>query len=114
MSWGRLHSFSTAMILLFCSRISPSRLGPVPSARDRHQVYPPAPARCCSSSGRRTIRTWQRVRFDATLLHLTWEPPFPGSYLAAVTDFTEMVSPLAVPVTLASSQASLLRLSSAA
>jgi hypothetical protein len=40
--------------------------------------------------------------------------PFPGSYLAAVTDFTEMVSPLAVPVTLASSQASLLRLSSAA
>jgi hypothetical protein len=36
------------------------------------------------------------------------EPPFPGSYLAAVTDFTEMVSPLAVPVTLASSQASLL------
>jgi hypothetical protein len=41
-------------------------------------------------------------------------PPFPGSYLAAVTDFTEMVSPLAVPVTLASSQASLLRLSSAA
>src|ERR1035438_908866 len=35
--------------------------------------------------------------------------PFPGSYLAAVTDFTEMVSPLAVPVTLASSQASLLR-----
>jgi hypothetical protein len=40
-------------------------------------------------------------------------PPFPGSYLAAVTDFTEIVSPLAVPVTLASSQASLLRLSSA-
>ena len=37
----------------------------------------------------------------------------PGSYLAALTDFTEMVSPLAVPVTLASSQASLLRLSSA-
>ena len=48
------------------------------------------------------------------LLHPTLEPPFPGSYLAAVTDFTEMVSPLAVPVTLASSQASLLRLSSAA
>ena len=62
----------------------------------------------------RSIRTWQRVCFDATLLHLTLEPPFPGSYLAAVTDFTEMVSPLAVPVTLASSQASLLRLSSAA
>ena len=41
-------------------------------------------------------------------------PPFSDSYLAAVTDFTEMVSPLAVPVTLASSQASLLRLSSAA
>jgi hypothetical protein len=60
------------------------------------------------------IRTWQRVCFDATLLHLTLEPPFPGSYLAAVTDVTEMVSPLAVPVTLASSQASLLRLSSAA
>src|ERR1700682_6057950 len=57
---------------------------------------PPAPARCCCSSGRRTFRTWQRVCFDATLL-----PPFPGSYLAAVTDFTEMVSPLAVPVTLA-------------
>ena len=56
----------------------------------------------------------QRVCFDATFLHLTLEPPFPGSYLAAVTDFTEMVSPLAVPVTLASSQASLLRLSSAA
>ena len=48
------------------------------------------------------------------LLHLTLEPPFPGSYLAAVTDFTEMVSPLAVPVTLASSQASLLSSSSAA
>ena len=58
-------------------------------------------------------RTWQRVRFDATV-YQTLEPPFPGSYLAAVTDFTEMVSPLAVPVTLASSQASLLRLSSAA
>jgi hypothetical protein len=62
----------------------------------------------------RNIRTWLRVCFDATLWHLTLEPPFPGSYLAAVTDFTEMVSPLAVPVTLASSQASLLRLSSAA
>jgi hypothetical protein len=60
------------------------------------------------------VATWQRVCFDATSLHLTLEPPFPGSYLAAVTDFTEMVSPLAVPVTLASSQASLLRLSSAA
>ncbi len=48
------------------------------------------------------------------LLYETLEPSFPGSYLAAVTDFTEMVSPLAVPVTLASSQASLLRLSSAA
>src|ERR1700682_1904475 len=48
------------------------------------------------------------------LLQLTLEPPFPGSYLAAVTDVTEMVSPLAVPETLASSQASLLRLSSAA
>jgi hypothetical protein len=41
-------------------------------------------------------------------------PPSPGSYLAAGTDFTEMVSPLVVPVTLACSQASLLRLSSAA
>lgn len=29
-------------------------------------------------------------------------------YLAGATDFTEMVSPLAVPVTLVSSQASLL------
>jgi hypothetical protein len=37
-----------------------------------------------------------------------------GSYLAAVTDFTEIVSPVAVPVTLASSQASLLSVSSAA
>jgi hypothetical protein len=35
------------------------------------------------------------------------EPRFPDSYLAAATDFTEMVSPLAVPVTLACSQASL-------
>ena len=60
------------------------------------------------------VATWQWICFDATLLHLTLEPPSPGSYLAAVTDFTEMVSPLAVPVTLASSQASLLRLSSAA
>jgi hypothetical protein len=42
------------------------------------------------------------------------QAPFPGSYFAAVTDFTEMVSPLAVPVTLASSQASLLSSSSAA
>jgi hypothetical protein len=42
------------------------------------------------------------------------EPPFPGSYLAAVTVFTEMVSPLAVPVTLASSHASLLSVSSVA
>ena len=41
--------------------------------------------------------------------------PEPSSlpYLAAVTDFTEMVSPLAVPVTLACSQASLLSSSSA-
>src|SRR6266404_654688 len=38
----------------------------------------------------------------------------PSSYLAAVTDVTEMVSPLAVPVTLACSQASLLSSSSAA
>src|ERR1035438_5290761 len=35
------------------------------------------------------------------------EPPFRDSYLAAATDFTEMVSPLAVPVTFACSQASL-------
>jgi hypothetical protein len=67
------------------------------------------PARCVLF-----LRTCQRVSFDPTLLHLTLEPPFPSSYLAAVTDFTEMVSPLAVPVTLASAQASLLRLSSAA
>ena len=40
--------------------------------------------------------------------------PSPSSYLAAVTDFTEIVSPVAVPVTLASSQASLLSESSAA
>ena len=40
---------------------------------------------------------------------------FSGSYLAAeATDFTAMVSPLAVPVTLACSQASLLSSSSAA
>ncbi len=42
------------------------------------------------------------------------QPPFGGSYLAAVTDFTEIVSPLAVPVTFACSQASLLSSSSAA
>ena len=67
-----------------------------------------------SRAGQDRRRTWRRVCFDTTLLHLTLEPPPPGSYLAAVTDFTEMVSPLAVPVTLASSQASLLSLSSAA
>jgi len=33
--------------------------------------------------------------------------PFLDSYLAAATDFTEIVSPLTVPVTLACSQASL-------
>jgi hypothetical protein len=43
-----------------------------------------------------------------------WEPDFDGSYLAATTDFTEILSPFAVPVTLASSQASVLSLSSAA
>ena len=39
---------------------------------------------------------------------------FLGSYLAAATDFTEMVSPLAVPVTLACSHDSLLSSSNAA
>lgn len=38
----------------------------------------------------------------------------PPAYFAAVTDFTEMVSPLAVPVTVACAQASLLSLSNAA
>ena len=63
-----------------------------------------------------------RFASDRPMLLFLWSPhdsgsassPFSDSYLAAVTDFTEMVSPLAVPVTLASSQASLLRLSSAA
>jgi len=39
---------------------------------------------------------------------------FLASYLAAATDFTAMVSPLAVPVTLARSHASLLSSSNAA
>jgi hypothetical protein len=64
-------------------------------------VDQPAIARCCCSFGHSHGSGFA-------------SPPFPGSYLAAVTDFTEMVSPLAVPVTLACSQASLLRLSSAA
>ena len=63
-----------------------------------------------------------RFASDRPMLLFLWSPhdsgsaspPFSDSYLAAVTDFTEMLSPLAVPVTLASSQASLLRLSSAA
>jgi len=84
-----------------------------PTIRAR-PVYPRAPARCCCSSGRRTKD--MDSGFASTLLVApdVGAPPVPGSYLAAVTDFTEMVSPLAVPVTLASSQASLLRLSSAA
>jgi hypothetical protein len=81
-----------------------------PTIRAR-PVYPRAPARCCCSSGRRTKD--MDSGFASTLL-VVGALPVPGSYLAAVTDFTEMVSPLAVPVTLASSQASLLRLSSAA
>jgi hypothetical protein len=45
----------------------------------------------------------------------TLRAPFPDTYLAAAaTDFTEMVSPLAVPVTLACSQSSLFSSSSAA
>src|SRR6266852_340413 len=42
-------------------------------------VDPPAPARCCCSSGSTTIRTWQRVRFDATVVPNVGAP-FPGSY----------------------------------
>ena len=42
------------------------------------------------------------------------EYPLSATYLAAVTDFTEMVAPSAVPVTLAWSHASLLRVSNVA
>jgi hypothetical protein len=68
----------------------------------------------CERTDDRTFCQDMAAGFGSTLLHLTLEPPFPGSYLAAVTDFTEMVSPLAVPVTLASSQARLFSLSNVA
>jgi len=42
------------------------------------------------------------------------ERPLSATYLVAVTDFTEMVAPSAVPVTLACSQANLLSVSSVA
>ena len=51
---------------------------------------------------------WQRACLGATLLDLMLKQPSPVSYLAAATDFTEMVSPSAVPVTVACSQANLL------
>jgi len=51
---------------------------------------------------------WQRACLVAALLHLMLKQPSPVSYLTAATDFTEMVSPLAVPVTVACSQANLL------
>ena len=54
------------------------------------------------------------LRMHALAETMNWSHRFPGSYLAAVTDFTEMVSPVAVPVTLACSQANLSSLSSAA
>ena len=65
-----------------------SKTGPDSSGYGAHRLHSPLPEDCS-------------------------QPPFGGSYLAAVTDFTEMVSPLAVPVTLACSQASLLSSSSA-
>lgn len=74
------------------------------------------------ASGTNESSAASRFASDRPMLLFLWSPhdsgpaspPFSDSYFAAVTDFTEMVSPLAVPVTLASSQASLLRLSSAA
>jgi len=50
----------------------------------------------------------RRPRVEAVGIRLVYtHPPSPTSYLVAVTAFTEIVSPLAVPVTLASSQANL-------
>jgi hypothetical protein len=55
-------------------------------------------------------REWKR----SALGRCTHTHQSPTSYLVTVTDFTEIVSPLAVPVTLASSQANLLSVSNAA
>ena len=62
--------------------------------------------RCHQSRLRTTRETPEPLTLSGTALSAT--------YFAAVTVFTEMVVPSAVPVTFASSQASLLRVSSVA
>jgi len=96
---------------------SPPRTPPAPPGVYWFSLWMTDPTICLSTAGmalRRCGRhrwanlpNWRRSRVLGS--------PFSGSYLAAeVTDFTAMVSPLAVPVTLACSQASLLSSSSAA
>ncbi len=87
-------------------------------------VHPPTLVDDWHSGFRPALGYWAdprtlRSAASRSMIRVVWpspcdpEPPS-SSYLAAVTDFTEMVSPLAVPVTLACSQASLLSSSSAA
>src|ERR1019366_9488223 len=107
-SWAWFLQVIRGLVLKNTNCIPLARISVLPSGRHRWYI-PPPPLERSQAAGAGFLRRYV-IAPDVGAL----EPLFPGSFLAAVTDFTEMVSPFAVPVTLACSQASLLSSSSAA